>query len=1340
MDGIDLGRLNPTAFERLIRALCFASMGPAGTVYSSGPDGGRDFTYEGKIPGYEGRGWDGYLVVQAKFKDPSIAGVDDNAWLERHMTKEYQKYLANGSSHRRPEYYILITNVRLSGSDGLAKKKTGAKRRGGHTKALDLFSPWKTKLKVKDVDIWSHDKIVDLLARYPDIRQTYAQWITSGDVLARALEHFTSTRKDFGEVASRWLRSSLVRDQYVRLKDAGSVGDPQIRTSQVIVDLPLIGFEDHLRHIHGYRPTDDDGVQNIPANAIARLVDRAREKLDADTLLDDDDRPEAEDKGPSRNRIVLMGGPGQGKSTASLFLAQIFRATILKHQQSTRRDPDAKALVPEILKRAEGEGISTSIPARFPLHILLPRFADVISAARSSGDRPPSLLSYIASEIAGVSDQEIDRSDLRNWLRHYPWLLVLDGLDEVPPTGERPAILDSISAFFTEVSEVNADILVVVTTRPQGYNKDLDEKLWDHWRLADLGTTQALNYAKAFGEARYPDDSTRRIDIQRALEKAAAQPATARLMVSPLQVTILHFIVDTGGGVPTARWTLFNEYFEVLKKREKAKGGELQKFLERNWNQLGPIHHRAGLILQVDSEHAGGAGSRFTQERFRRLVTAYLTSEGFAGEDLATRVAELMQLALNRLVLLSQQIEGTISFDVRSLQEFMAAAAITSDDQRVMEARLSHIAGISHWRHVFLIAASRCFADDGFLYRRAVVTQIARQIDASEPDMTAKNGARLALDLLADGVALDHPNFRRPLLIHALEQLDLGLHAFDDRLAVVFDEQTRDLVEVETEKRIREINSDASFSAWSLLFGLSQAGNSWADNQIERLWPVAKNVHTELINALRYPLKSQRLLNIVADTIAQLGPVFGVTTGYSFSHSMDMQERREQVDHGRLRKLNFGRYYEGDHSRSRSRCLLFQGEFKREHSVPFSPLRPSERLLKYSGPDFAGDIWLSLRKSQDFASTPNKQSLADAVRAHKSNMSDAISRISPWPLAAIIAEARDAEHLELIAQEVERGLRGDINDWQKAEKRWKTQGVLEVDFTSLVPERFFGADIGHVGIPFWVDYDPPVRNGIEMALKLGELSGAVKNATAANIMRKTAAFMTVYSSREIWPADKVIPALEMLGRADVSFQLPDVVSHIPVQSRKRRDVLSLLLKVSAVDYPIHTANVRDTLLDALILFPDLEEVIYPLMSIVVAHEVDVNAVLLQLQTHIPHFDKLQNSDAQLAAAIFQLMVCAEPDVDASVQFLTDRLQRRRLPYTFLNGDTLEVQRRLKILALLVRKLKEKQSAQWREFISPMRRALDARRSGFVKRSVWVDELSLPAESFSLLLSEGEVSQ
>jgi 2-phosphoglycerate kinase len=133
-----------------------------------------------------------------------------------------------------------------------------------------------------------------------------------------------------------------------------------------------------FRHVDEEDECEVDGEETpeVPLNAIAGLVDRAREKLDGETLMADEERLEPSERLQARNRIVLMGGPGQGKSTISLFLARIFRAAILTNQPSLKRDHGVRELVPEILKRAADEGISTSLPARF---------RDGTPAARGSG-------------------------------------------------------------------------------------------------------------------------------------------------------------------------------------------------------------------------------------------------------------------------------------------------------------------------------------------------------------------------------------------------------------------------------------------------------------------------------------------------------------------------------------------------------------------------------------------------------------------------------------------------------------------------------------------------------------------------------------------------------------------------------------------------------------------------------------------------------------------------------------------------------------------------------------------------------------------------------------------
>jgi hypothetical protein len=1332
VEGFDLGRLNPISFERLVRALCFAKMGPAGTVYSSGPDGGRDFTYEGSIAGYEGKNWNGYLVFQAKFKDPILSQTDDIKWLKSELDGELKKYTRAGSRLRKPEYYILATNVRLSGADGLSKKKTGRQRKGGMTKAAELFGPWKQKLKLKDFDIWPHDKIVDLLAGHPDIRHAYAQWITSGDVLSKALHHFTATRANFAEVTTRSLKNSLQRDQFVRLKDAGSVGDLHIRTSQVIVDLPLVS--EQPKHI--FRPMSEEVLfegpddDEIPAaNAIAELVERAREKLDPETQLEDSEEPDRRDRQQSRNRIVLLGGPGQGKSTISLFLTQLFRAAILKRQTTLRRDQSMNKLVAEILKRAEGELISIFFPPRFPCHVALPRFADVISAARLNDMRPPSLLSHIAAEWGAAGDDDVDRSDLRNWLRDYPWLLVLDGLDEVPPTGERPAVLDAINSFLTEVNEVNADILVLVTTRPQGYNKDLDEKVWEHWRLADLQPEQAIRYAKAFGEARYPDDSLRREEVHASLVKAAAQPATARLMTSPLQVTILHFIVDTGGGVPTARWTLFNEYFEVLKKREKAKGGELQKILERHWGHLGPIHHRAGLVLQTDSEHAGGAGSRFTQARLRSLIHNYLSSEGFVGSDLLQRVDELMQLAINRLVLLSQQVEGTISFDVRSLQEFMAAAAITSGDQPEMDGRLSHVAGHSHWRHVFQIAASRCFADDSFHYRRPIITQITRQMDTTEPDMVSRNGARLALDLLADGVALDHPNFRRPLLQHALEQLDLGAQVLDERLAKVCDDSVADLVRDELSHRIVEGNQANALCAWKLLFQISQLGAVWADDLIVQLWPADGKIDADAWDEIGVPLGSQRVADHLAGALSEAGPTLGLFV-YGFAQRLTRVKRDERIDYSRLRKMNFA-----DIAPHTKECALLRADFPNAYKVRFVSIQ--SKVNGFEGPDFSNASWELVRRIKEFTRSPNKNSLASCVRAFSNTKIGSLrvlSRILPWPIATLLREAVGVEHLRKIASEVEEGMRGDLDQWVEAEKRWSGVGLVKDDFDAATADGWFGADIGRRGAPLWLE--GPDRNQppkLALVRQLLAISRQVQNRKMAAALFDTVGMLVMFTRQVPSSESDIEISLDCILCSSVRY--PHAALELAIRTNERmwtvRAIADKLGKVlSLVDmYDVHHPAIRDNLLKALEHDPSLESLYYPVALVLCAEEIDKER-LLKIFSKVEPVSGESNLYFRLAAAVVRLIDC--PDLDECVEEVLDILERSSLLSALLFGELLDVQRRLDILTIIIKKLRERNSPKWRDFIPLARKGLDSRKSDLTNSTVW-NALKLPRESFEILL-------
>jgi len=77
----DLSRLSSRSFEQLVQALAMRYFGPGVVVFGDGPDGGREATYKGNST-FEphGKAWDGYTVLQAKFRQRPLGTEKDVPW------------------------------------------------------------------------------------------------------------------------------------------------------------------------------------------------------------------------------------------------------------------------------------------------------------------------------------------------------------------------------------------------------------------------------------------------------------------------------------------------------------------------------------------------------------------------------------------------------------------------------------------------------------------------------------------------------------------------------------------------------------------------------------------------------------------------------------------------------------------------------------------------------------------------------------------------------------------------------------------------------------------------------------------------------------------------------------------------------------------------------------------------------------------------------------------------------------------------------------------------------------------------------------------------------------
>lgn len=1340
----DFSRMTGISFERLVRALAFAQFGPKGVVFSSGRDGARDFTLDGDIPGYPG--WSGYLVLQAKFCETLTSPRANVSWLLRQIRSEQKKYADAGRALRIPQYYVIATNVDLSGADG--GKSGGA---GGLTKITAELNKWKRDLGVRDVDVWHMSKVQDLLASSEGVRRAFAAWTTPGDVLSAVLDKLKPGNLSFGHLIRRALKESLRRDRHARLRDGGDVADPVVRTSQVFIDLPVDIPATLGATLSQDAQEDSDAEISKVANVVAQLTKLSKNRLSSEDLQVQQDRT-VHAIGTTRtpcSRVVIVGGPGQGKSTIGTFLAQIFRALLLKDDPNALHDPNVADLAPEILQRAQYEGIDLNLPRRYPVLVSLPRFADAISDAKQRKKAPPTLLAQIARDLSQASDATIERNDLREWLGEYPWLVVLDGLDEVPPSGERTNVLEAISSLLSEFADLKADVLLVVTTRPQGYNKDLEPSVWEHWRLVDLTPERALEYARVLGSVRHAGDQERQSSIMVALRRAAQKSTTARLMISPLQVTIMHLIADTGGSVPAARWSLFSEYFEVLRRREKAKGGVTQKALERNWATLGPIHQIAGLILQAESEVGGGAGASLEHSRFRKLLEMYLGDQGYEQDEISTRVSELMHLALHRLVLLSTREEGRVGFDVRSLQEFMAAAAITSQDATLTGARLEHIAGMAHWRHVFLIAASRCFAEDVFHHRRAAVAAIPRILDVSRNDYLVRNGARLALEMLADGIAVDHPLSRRQLAQHALELLLLGYARLDDDVAEACDATTVATVEDFILLNIDPSNGVLSLSSWSLLLGLASKNARFLRIAEDR-WPRDPQHAVAILEFIGAPLPSHELVDKAACSVRRAPP--SAPPAFLSSARLRRRGRSKVVDHTPLSRL-FVMRSAGDVLTRLSVSILSGARDAGLVASAVSVDAPAAiDLLEYD--DFHPE-WEPILSVLRFYQDPSPETLAASLESYADSPDPSRVRRwvqvnAPWPIATCVASVRGVDRLRELAALARQGVLGDAEIWRTAEERWKNARLSEEDLTRAAHDHLpFDRDVARCGACnldqvgyLMSDATPSVV--VRIAQIVDGMDSCVVEKRLVRIVQS--AIFGVVESGSAMAEDDVKSLLRVICRVPFApgLSLFNLVPRALWRDPTYADMLAGLAERSYDRDPGHLMTNLDPLIDALQENTSRRGLLCLIVRFAAQHCGVSDNFAGDVASRISYLLVDDEGDSpQVAAAVAVLGAAHGNPVDTLPERLArfvldhpENVQVRDLVYDVLATDLLSERIRTAALAAMVGEMQRSFSPWASTFCRLLKGVLDARRARLMNRDVWIDKLGLPEIAFALMKPGG----
>ncbi|MCZ0938344.1 MAG: hypothetical protein OXJ55_06890 [Caldilineaceae bacterium] len=1062
MADYNLSTLSPRSFEQLIQALAAKVLGPGIVVFGDGPDGGREATFERKVP-YPTHldGWDGYGVVQAKFRQRSGNVYEDGLWAVEQLRDELQKYTDPDTNIRSPDFFIYATNVVL----------TPVKDKGSKDKAFAVLKEFKSQSHLKDYAIWDYDQIRIFLDIYPEVRTTYSTFITPGDVLAAAFATLKPASVDMHTTMTRFLEKELLSDEYVNLEQAGHTVNEPIPLATVFVDLPIQHEPNMIRsHMLGEALEDlnDVGRPQLKEGFIRNVLAASSERLDPASVGASPvpDRIEAGLAGASRGRFVLIGGPGQGKTTLTQFICQIFRAAVIARKPEHTWSPPTKGALGTIQHHCESENISHKVVPRFPFKLTLNDFAKAL--APSSESPIYSVLGYLSSQIKRRTDAEVSPADLRQFLAVYPSVFIFDGLDEVPPSSNRDEVLRAIREFWVDASSANADILSIATSRPQGYNEDFSPLYYQHQHLAELSEQLGWHYAQRLAAVRYGADEDRKEKVLGRLRRAFGDPSTSRLMRTPLQVTIMTALVDRLGQPPQARWNLFNSYYDVIYDREMERDISASRILSEYEPDIRTIHNQVGLILQVDSERTGRTDALLDRHRFVSLVEARLRAEEHPEEDRRTIAEQIVAAASERLVFLVEMEAERIGFEIRSLQEFMAAESLVEDTYPDIQARLEEIAPIPFWRNVFLFAAGKCFAQRQELRELVHSTCAAlNEEDGNEGEGLHLVGADLAIALLEEGSARRQPKYKTllgRLAIRALDKANPRLHA---QLANVYDSQMETIYRDELGLRLTGSDHVKFLGAWNCLLALVANDVDWATDMANSYWPNGVQDQVDILLADTDHTKNgwatEQVLRLIPRT-----PI-GTFVGVFQSEKRRALLERQDVDptlKAAISILESPRHHGGPRVTVLDTMLSY-GPINRLTPGSATVLQTLNAISDWH------PSWLPYKWAGRFLEAPSKDMLASTLKAfakvsfdedHAANRT--VWRTLPWPIVACLESCTDAKKLLELADGAKEGRLGDQDDWITAETRWFDEGIVWEDVLSMADQRLpFDARIGTTGFP-----------------------------------------------------------------------------------------------------------------------------------------------------------------------------------------------------------------------------------------------------------------------------------
>jgi len=661
-----------------------------------GSDGAREATFYGKakFPSKEDQ-WDGNWIFQVKYHDIlQIGTYKARKQLVIDIDNELQKIC---EKYEHPcDNYILLTNVPLS-----PVYQTGIKDQ------IDTRILPKYLKKIKRIQILGSEEICRFLDGRPNVRQAFSPFLVSGDIIAHLLGIIKHEETELVELVKLYCHGCFIHEESAALDDAGDLDDKPIELQKVLIDLDVTP-KPFSRDLHQ--------LNDIPKWLSHATDDRERTSA-LSYLLDD-----------TILGLVLVGGPGEGKSTLSQYIAQVHRACFIGKINDFSED------------KIEIEKITPRIPFR----IILRDYAQWTSTSKNVD----SLFQYLSLHIFRESGKNVDSDTIHKIIKTNPVLLILDGLDEVAEKKLRKRVLDNITLFVEQVRNVlNGDLRVVATTRPYGYSEEFDPIHYLHLTLSELSPEKAITYSNKWIKVREPDPKEAERIIS-TFTLCLDDPIVEVLTRTPLQVTILLVIIRARGTPPKQKEELYECYMDIIYLREQKRRPEL---LRTEQHIIYGLHKYLAYILHKRAETDSTAALMDIAE-FREKVREYISYNNplLKESEVEEKTDQIIIEASTRLVLIESPQAGKVGFGLTTTREFFAASHLvdTAKDTKERDLRFRAIARSPHWRNVALFFAGRVGRTRPG--EAPSMIDVCRKIDTEKFDRHLRRGANLVCELVDD--------------------------------------------------------------------------------------------------------------------------------------------------------------------------------------------------------------------------------------------------------------------------------------------------------------------------------------------------------------------------------------------------------------------------------------------------------------------------------------------------------------------------------------------------------------------------------------------------------------